>query len=96
MSIKFSRRKKNRVLGLEDQVYAVHIRKEESYGTKKRFTDDELLLAQDSYDTEYVTGELKDEYAKLGLAINKYFEFCMGKWSCASRNCYSSTVTPSN
>lgn len=36
-SIEFSTWKKNQVLGLEDHVYAVDIREEQSYGTRKKF-----------------------------------------------------------
>jgi len=45
------------------------------------FADDQVLLAQDHDDIEYMTRKLKEEYEKWGLAINleKTKYVCMGE-----------------
>ena len=45
------------------------------------FADDQVLLAQDHDDMEYVARKLKEEYEKWGLAINlkKTKYVCMGE-----------------
>ena len=36
----------------------------------KNFADDQVLLAQDHDDMEYMSRKLKEEYEKWGLAVN--------------------------
>jgi hypothetical protein len=45
------------------------------------FTDDQVLLAQDHDDMEYMARKLKEEYEKMGLTINleKTKYICMGE-----------------
>jgi hypothetical protein len=40
-----------------------------TYIYKLNFADDKVLLAQD-YDMKYMARKIKEEYEKLGLAIN--------------------------
>jgi hypothetical protein len=41
-----------------------------TYVYSLNFADDQVLLAQDHDDMEYMARKLKEEYEKLGLAIN--------------------------
>ena len=45
------------------------------------FADDQVLLAQDHEDVEYMARKLKEEYEKWGLAVNleKTKYLCMGE-----------------
>ena len=52
-----------------------------TYVYSLNFADDQVLLAQDHDDMEYMARKLKEEYEKWGLAINleKTKYVCMGE-----------------
>ena len=51
-----------------------------TYVYSHNFADDQVLLAQDHDDMEYMARKLKEEYEKWGLAINLEKKLNMYVW----------------